>query len=258
MSGLLKLISPLVHPVGFGWLLLVLTACLCLRRRRWMGAFIALFLSVAIWLLAQPPLVGPLLGSLERPWLQHTLVQAPRADAVVVLGGGWRASKADFVGLDLTAAVDRWITGVELCRQGKAPVLVIGGDPLRPGAEGPPDSRQLQEWIARWGFRDVECVSLGPVGNTRDEAQRTRDLFQQRGWREVLLVTSAFHMRRAVAVFEKAGVRVIPVACDFQVERFAGGSAGWRPFPDEEALMTLTLWWHEQLGWFAYRLFGHI
>lgn len=258
MTGLFKLLSPLVHPVGFAWLLLLLATLACIRRRRWLGSLACLTATAGLWAIAQPPIVGPLLGALERPWLRHTLAQAPSADAVVVLGGGWRVSRPDFVGLDLKASVDRWITGVELCRQSKAPVLVIGGDPLHPAVEGPPDSRQLHEWIQRWGFRDLECLSLGPVDTTRDEALRTRELVERRGWNRVLLVTSAFHMRRAMAVFEKAGVRVVPVACDFQIERFAGEPGRWRPFPDEEALITFTLWWHEQLGWWAYRLFGHI
>ena len=63
---------------------------------------------------------------------------------------------------------------------------------------------------------------------------------------------------KAVAAFEKAGVPVHPVACDFQVLRFREPTAGWKAFPDEEALSMFSIWWHEQLGWLAYRLLGHL
>lgn len=70
----------------------------------------------------------PVDWELERPWLESTIDRAPNADAVVVLGGGWRSSRSDFASLDLTGCGDRLIAGFELCRRGKAKALVVGGD----------------------------------------------------------------------------------------------------------------------------------
>lgn len=42
----------------------------------------------------------------------------------------------------------------------------------------------------------------------------------------------------------------------FPVAKGRGRAGGWRAFPDEEALFNLTVWWHEQLGGLAYRVFG--
>lgn len=257
MSGFLKFISPLVHPVGFAWLLLVLATVACLRYRRWLGAAAAGLACLAVWLVAQPRVAVPLLGALERPWLEHTLAQAPSsADAVIVLGGGWRHSYSDFLSLDLTPAADRWIAGVELCRRGVSTNLVVGGDPVQPPLGALPDSERLREWLRLWGFRDLQLHTLGPVRTTRDEAINAKDLIDRRGWTRVVLVTSALHMRRAVATFERVGLTVEPVACDFQVERWSDQPPRWRPFPDEDAFATFGLWWHEQLGWLAYRFFG--
>jgi hypothetical protein len=65
-------------------------------------------------------------------------------------------------------------------------------------------------------------------------------------------------MRRSLAVFEKAGVPVHPVACDFQVLRGEHMASTWQAFPDDGGLTTFGRWWHEQLGWIAYRLFGYV
>lgn len=257
MSGFLKFISPLVHPVGFTWLLLVLATLACVRYRRWLGVAIGGLASLGIWLLAQPRIMLPLLGGLERPWLSHTLNQAPAsADAILVLGGGWRHSYSDFLGLDLTPSADRWIAGVELGRRGISTNLVVGGDPIHSPPGVAPDSERLREWLRLWGFRGLQLHTLGPVRSTRDEAVNAKALVDRMGWKRLILVTSALHMRRSIATFERAGVTVEPVACDFQVERWSEAPIPWRPFPDEDAFATFGLWWHEQLGWMAYRLFG--
>lgn len=258
MTGLLKLLSPLVHPVGFGWFLLLVATGICLRRRQRLGAATCAAAAALIWILCQPWLTTPLIGHLERPWLNATLDQAPDADAVIVLGGGWRASRPDFVSLDLTGCADRLIAGFELCRRGKVRALVVGGDPPQPPPGMAPSSERIRAWFHEWKLSPAEFHTLGPVRTTRDEAQRARELVERQGWKRVLLVTSALHMRRSVAVFEKAGVPVHPVACDFQVLRFHESSADWKAFPDEESLMTFGLWWHEVLGWVAYRLLGHL
>ena len=54
---------------------------------------------------------------------------------------------------------------------------------------------------------------VGPVSNTHDEAVAVAMLARQRGWGQIILVTHPWHMRRAAAAFEKAGVRVICSPC---------------------------------------------
>lgn len=258
MSGFLKFIAPLVHPIGFAWLMLLVGTAVCLRRRRRLGSIVCGTAALMTWIVSQPWLTTPLVGSLERPWLDHTLAHATDADAVVVLGGGWRASQPDFASLDLTQCGDRLMAGFELCRQGKARALVVGGDPTEPPPGMNPSSQQVGWWFREWKLSPAEFHSLGPVRTTRDEARRTRELADRLGWKKILLVTSALHMRRSVDAFEKAGLTVIPVACDFQVLRFKESTAGWKAFPDDESILTFSLWWHEQLGWLAYRLLGHL
>jgi uncharacterized SAM-binding protein YcdF (DUF218 family) len=74
----------------------------------------------------------------------------------------------------------------------------------------------------------------------------------------VLLVTSALHLRRAEAVFRKQGVDVTPIACDFQVYGVPRTSAFPSPFPSQHRLDLLSLYLHEQIGWWVYKWRGWV
>ena len=65
-------------------------------------------------------------------------------------------------------------------------------------------------------------ASTPPVFNTAEEAVAIRRLLPASPPR-VLLVTSAFHMRRSQRLFERQGIRVLPFPVDFQARgRWAG------------------------------------
>lgn len=258
MVGFLRFISPLLHPLGMAWFALLVGGSVCLARRRPLGGAACLLAAASLWLFAQPPVANRLMRTIEAPWTRHTLEQAPAADAVVVLGGGWRRSRHDFVGLDLTPAADRWIVGLELCRLGRARTLVVGGDSRHGVTDGPPDSDGLRDWLSRWGFAGIPLETLGPVATTREEAVKTQDMAAREGWRSILLVTSAYHMRRSVATFEKLGLTVHPVACDFQSLNGSLAGVRWEPFPNLEAFLVSWLWWHEAMSWHAHQLLDHL
>ncbi len=82
-------------------------------------------------------------------------------------------------------------------------------------------------------------------------------LAKEKGWKKIILVTSAWHMRRAAATFRKAGLDVIPVGCDCQ-----GSVALQRDrvslVPRAQSLILFKLWAEETLGYAAYRLHGWI
>jgi uncharacterized SAM-binding protein YcdF (DUF218 family) len=96
----------------------------------------------------------------------------------------------------------------------------------------------------------VEVV--GPVRNTHDEAVAVSELARQRGWGQVILVTHPWHMRRAAAAFEKAGVKVICVPCvESQYDLGTFDTAGDR-------LAAFRFWVHETGGYLWYKLRGWV
>jgi uncharacterized SAM-binding protein YcdF (DUF218 family) len=162
-------------------------------------------------------------------------------------------SSNDFAGLDFGIATDRILTGVDLARRGLGKTLVLGGSAtVKP--EVAPEPGLLRHWIQSWEVAEVPMTDLGPCRNTRDEAVRAAELAKEQGWSRVLLVTSAWHMKRSEAAFHKAGLDTIPVGCDFLGTASLRTSGKW--MPRSQSMILLQLWLHEIAGFWYYRLRG--
>lgn len=101
-------------------------------------------------------------------------------------------------------------------------------------------------------------ASSAPVVNTAEEALAISQLLRPRarGNPRVLLVTSAFHMRRAQRLFERQGLDVVPFPVDFQSRGVWAGSL-WRDptqwLPSARALDDSSRALRELLGRIVYR-----
>ena len=179
-------------------------------------------------------------------------------NGVEVLGGGVRPSKYDVAGLDLYAAGDRVVMGVEFVRRGKARNMVVGGGAYTIGGRRLVEADLTKRWLAEWRLADVPVFSLGACENTHDEAVRVAALRKEKGWQKILLVTSAYHMKRAQAVFRTAGVPVVCVPCDYQTEVSIETGPGATIVPRFGGFQKLSLFIHEQIGWWMYRWRGWI
>ena len=177
-------------------------------------------------------------------------------DAVVALGGGERISQHDLLGFAMEDGGSRVLTAIQLVRSGKAKTLVLGGSWPLSDRRDVPSMGVVQDWVKAWGLAGGAVTNLGICINTHDEAIAFRKLARSRGWSKVLLVTSALHMRRAVALFKKQGIEVTPVAGDFQVLGVPPDS--FSPFPSQHRLFLLTLYLHEKIGWWVYRARGWV
>ena len=195
-----------------------------------------------------PPITSP--GSVSA--FPHT---AP-FDAVVALGGGERVSHRD-LGFVMDDPGSRVLTAVQLVRSEKAKTLVLGGSWPMPGRPDAPSMSVVQDWVISWGLVGGAVTNLGICINTHDEAVAFRKLARSQGWSKVLLVTSALHLRRAVALFKQQGIEVTPVAADFQVLGVPPDSR-FNPFPREHRLFLLSLYLHEKIGWWVYRARGWV
>ena len=200
-----------------------------------------------------------LLASLERPYVSVNADIEP-ADAVLVLGGyGQPAPNGSLTGLEVNDAGDRLVAGIELVRHGKGKVLVLSsggrGEPPEP-LEAIAARNLVESWKVLPPTAKVEL--LGACINTRDEAVKMVELAKARGWKQIILVTSAWHLRRAAALFKKAGLEVIPVGCDFQGTAALQGERHFAFVSRTSSLVLLKLWLEETVGYAYYRLRGWV
>jgi len=200
------------------------------RWRNWLP--IGAVMLLAIWaMIAATPAVGPLIRGLR--------VADPPApcDAVVVLSSQVRPEN-DLPG----EALSRLITGIELVRQGYAPVLVLTEIPPPAGSYKGAAEHKLEALRL-----DVPIEPIaGRVRNTHDEAVAVAALARERKWTQVLLVSSPLHLKRAQGAFSKQGVATLAYPApnpNYSVIQPRGPTERLRAFAD--AL-------HEWVGIFVY------
>jgi uncharacterized SAM-binding protein YcdF (DUF218 family) len=237
---------------------MVLGVLWLLYRREWRSALWLGVPAVLIFLIGSTPLVDAIVARAERSQASNNDDHPAGADVVVALGGGYYLSENDTFGFSLTGGGSRVLTALELVRRGKAKALVLGGSVPLTGKPGVVATSLVQDWVLAWGMTTVPVTNLGLCANTHDEALRFRELSAQRGWRKVILVTSALHMPRAVAVFAAQGIAVVPVACDFQTYGVPSMRGDFSPFPCQARFQLLSLYLHEKIGWWVYRARGWV
>lgn len=213
MIYLQKILPLFLLPTGLTFLL-VLTG-LTLRRRAlcWLGI-------ILLWS-AGTPLVSNFVMRTAEGWqTRQPISSCPKADAIVVLSGG-RVLAPGSPPVSEWKDPDRFFAGIDLYKAGKAPLLVFTGGwvPWQPQAK--PEGQVLIPYAERLGVGRAHLRTTAKVGDTADEADAVADLLAKEKGMEarprILLVTSAFHMRRAKWLFEHAGFLVVPFPVDFKV-----------------------------------------
>lgn len=198
-------------PVGFCVWTVILGLVL---RRRGLIAAGGCVLSLASLNVVSSPFVR----ILEDTYPAIHVPDCPPADAIVVLGGNIH-SEAPTASIEWNESADRFQRGVELFQANKAPYLVFTAAriPWRPGVtEG---SLLRDEALRRGVPADRILLTEKQVANTAGEAVELKALMDHRGWHRIILVTSAFHMRRSMRLMRHAGVNAIPFPTDYLAHR---------------------------------------
>lgn len=251
-----KLFWLLVQPLNLSIVLLLLAALFgLLGRRRLMGAGMTLallILALSAWTSLGAMLLGPLEDRFARP------NPAPEhVDGIIVLGGGLEgAVNVARGGYDLNRGGDRLVeTAVLALRYPGARVVVSGGS----GAlvlEGEGDGDTAPRLLTALGVARDRLILENRSRDTYENALFTKEMVTPKPGETWLLVTSASHMPRSMALFRKAGFPVVAWPTDYRTS----GLEGLSVFPDNAAdeLDKTTSGLREWIGLLAYWLSGRI
>lgn len=250
-----KILPVFVMPVSV--VLILLLAALGLLRRghsRTASGVLAAALLL-LWLASAPIVAARLYGSLEALYPPVPLEDIPVAQCAVVLGGSLSPPLAPRREVEMQESVDRVYKAAQLFRAGKAR-YVIASAGNQPWSASPWAEADLtRDLLVEWGVPEQSIFLEGSSRNTRENAVYSKNLVDSINCGEVLLVTSAAHMPRAVAAFRSAGVSVIPVSTDVRVVQ-GGGLAPLALLPDARALAMTTDAIREWIGHWVYALKG--
>lgn len=234
-----KSLGSLAMPLGLLWAALLALALWLWVKRRAREAAVVSCIALALTALGNRPLADAALGWVEgEHGHREPLSEAP-FDAVIVLGGGTDDRPG---GVQLGQSGDRVMLGARLFHAGKTPLLLTSGAPIAGLSTHDSAAATRRIWRSL-GVPDEAIVTIEGARTTGEEARLHARWMREREVSRVGLVTSAFHMRRALGRFAAEGVVVTPLPADVRSEPPA-----WRGFyslvPDGRAAGDLhTAWW---------------
>lgn len=244
---MLKLLSTLVTPSGFAYLLFFvgLLAALWARTRR--TSWWLLCASGAIqWVFSTGMVAAVLMSPLDYayPVVRHP-EQFPDARHIVVLTG-WAAEDADMplTGQLGASTAYRVLLALEMYKDRPDCDVIVSGDP--------DTARIMGEALVKLGLAPTR-LRLENSSFTTAESAANLPAFV--GKDTFFLVTSAGHLPRSMAAFERMGLNAVPAPTDHQL------SKDWRraeALPSPASLVVSDLAAHEYVGMLWYRLRGRI
>ena len=243
-----KIVGFLVSPIG-GAIAGGVIAAVCARLGRKRKAKWISGLTVAwLWLWMLPIMTWVVGVPLESEFLVDGRVPAvesfPEADAIVLLGGSMGAETNLSSYAEMWSGADRVWQAARLYKAGKAQKLIATGNGAR-------DS--TLPLLKDFGVPS-ECVLFHDALNTEEEAKNVNAM----GYERILLVTSAWHMKRARLMFKKYAPE-IEVACapaDFENSIVTARPFSFSDFlPDPGAFMGNSVALREWVGIVGYKLF---
>lgn len=221
------------------------------RKKRWM------FAGFAMLIFFTNPLIRQVAFKIwEMPVAKPSQIE--KHDMAIVLGGAMRYYNSDISRPVYGPAVERLIQSVILYRKGKVNKIFLSGGSGLLFMKQFKESEILSKEIQDLCVDEKDIWMENESRNTYENAVYTAKTLREKDYKgSLLLITSAHHMRRSLACFEKAGLKVTP----FAVDSYAGKII-WRPerilIPDAENLWTWDMLIHEWIGCIAYKLKGYI
>lgn len=249
MYILKKLITASILPPGIFILVMFGSGALLLRfKRRWTGIGLLVF-GLIMWGLSISPVTDLMLTGLIRdlPYGGNL----PRGDVIVLLGGGVDDRLTDLSGkpgILPKTMVDRLVTATRLAARLQVPIIVSGG--RAPGGKVD-EADAARRYLLDLGVSAAAIFTESASTNTFQNAENVREICRRHGFVRPILVTSAYHLKRSLWSFERAGLTCMPFANglsslplkEYSWEHFLPGSFD-----------AAALYLHEYLGLVYYRL----
>jgi uncharacterized SAM-binding protein YcdF (DUF218 family) len=258
VNTLLKTVLHFTQPLFLIWFLLGIWLLRMIWNRRNGSLWMPVISWVLLTVISCTPIASILLAGLENQNPKVQLNQLPAADAILCLGGGVEPSLSEPTGFHLKSGADRLSTALTLAAAGRAPLLILGGGGYPHEGRIFSEADAVRDYLANHVSLNIQWHSIGVCSDTHDEALKVAAVMKQRSLKRLLLVTSASHMPRTLAVFRKTDVQVIPVPCNYHSSLNHLGDLYWFHWPDYHGFEKFACWMHEIIGHYVYLWRGWI
>lgn len=174
---------------------------------------------IGLFLFSLPIVSNFIVWSIESGQTRISVSEIENADAIVVLGGMTTLVKSSGGIVAEWIDPDRFYAGVDLALAKKAPYLIFIGGKLPWELAGVEEGVFLRSHATSLGVNQSSILVTPPALNTKEEAMATMTILSQKFHKKplnIILVTSAFHMKRASFLFSEVGFKVLPYPVDFK------------------------------------------
>ena len=215
---LYKILGALIDPL---FILLVLTVPALIgvklqtKSKRHSGYYVLVLAVCTLWF-ASTRVVGlQLIASLQDNFPAININEHPPADYVVLLGGGVIVPSGVGTESQLGLAGQRVLHSFRLMKANVAPKMIISAGNVFGGSAAKSEAHYTAEILASWGINTDQMVLDSSSRTTGENALFTEQLIEGKVNPRLVLVTSSYHMPRAVAQFENLGLVVTPSPTNF-------------------------------------------
>lgn len=256
MYSIGKFFGSLISPVGITLVGLAIYLALTLisstiggcRLLNHVRRFIGILTMCWLWVFSTP-LMSRFVGfGLEREFLVDgkipKLDSYPKADAILLLGGGMGYDTNVCNTAEMWSSADRVWNAARLYNARKANKIIVTGGGVVASTKG---------LLLDFGIPANAIIFDETPRNTEEEVRAAAI----RGDRKVLVVTSAWHMKRTVLLFGKYAPKIeaVPAPADFENTMASAHKISmWDFIPTPAALGANSIAFHEWLGIWAYRI----
>ncbi len=237
------------------WLFLVLIF-LCWQMRRSALRYQILGFTTLFWLLSYAPLANWALDLWQIPISAFPTPKRPYR-AAIVLGGFTNPDPEPHDRVYSGRGVDRYLHSLELYHRGIVKHLLLTGGISNILGGFDSEASQMAYLFRQAGLPDSALILEPRARTTAENAIFSKRLMDSLKITTdtVLLVTSAWHMRRAMACFNFVGIRYIPFSVDPQAT--TSPNIKWLNLaPSTDAWRKWEILSHELLGLWTYKLTG--
>ncbi len=209
MFAIKKILDPFLQPLGFFFLLAGTGVILAVFKKRKKAGIIIIVVSLAgLWAFSTPLVSQAILRPLERQYPPFPEQSLPEIDFVVVLGGGHNADPCLPVTSHLSGpALSRLVEGLRIYRCTQPSKLVFSGAAFKGGES---EAVVMARVACAMGVDPEDIITETKSRDTKDHARFIRPIVTDRPF---ALVTSAFHMPRAMGMIKKVGLGPVPAPC---------------------------------------------
>ena len=209
-----KFLPIFIYPFSLAAILL-LVGLLFWRKRSFSKACIVIAVLL-IWVGGNRWVSTALARSLEWQYLPNT--DLPKADVIVVLGGGTETGAYPRQFPEVNSAGDRMLYGIRLYQQGMAEHLLLSGGTITwMDEDSSTPASDMAVLMTSLGVPQDALWLEDKSQNTYENAVFAKTYLKEKNINRILLVTSAMHMPRSVKLFEAQGFEVIPAPVDYTI-----------------------------------------